>query len=315
MRRTTLFWLTASAFLLSATSAFAQPPPESGGAAGGWGATTPSDPESGSSSGNPFTGPDAPEEPEAPPGQRGSGGESAAPAPAPAPPAEDDHVFAVGKIGLSFFGVDEVRLSPNPPPDAEGPGGFLFNLSEPLVVRAPVVGIRYWLSESIGIDAGIGIGVRSREDVNNLAFLDGGRGAAQFDGLDGVFALRVQAGVPISLKTYPHFNFLFIPEVGFSFGQATAIDADNPAQDIDFQNIGFDFNARVGGEIQFGFWGLPNLSLQATIGLGFAYQQLSATDSQAADSRLAVDVETTEWSLQTIANDIFNGTIRVLYYF
>ena len=204
-----------------------------------------------------------------------------------------------------------MRLTPNAPLAPGAPSGTLTDVSDPATVSTPVVGVRYWFSESLGIDLGLGFGFFTREDVNNL--LPGG--GAQYDGLDGVFALRFQAGLPISLKTYQHFNFLLIPELGFSYGQGTAFSAMSADQDVDFQNIGFDFNARVGGEIQFGFWGLPNLALQATVGLGFQYRQTTAADSRDPGDPFAVDLETTEVSLQTTANDIFNGTIRVLYYF
>ncbi|MEO0322937.1 MAG: hypothetical protein AAF447_08260 [Myxococcota bacterium] len=313
--RTTLSWLIAAALLFSAPSAFAQTDPEAG--SGSWGGSTPTDPEAGAQtgSGNPFVEPDAPEEPEAPPGQRAPAAQAAPVAAAPAAPAEHDHVFSVGKIGLTFFGVDSIRLTPNAPL-VPGSGTPLTDVSDGAVVRAPVVGVRYWFSESLGLDIGLGIGFRSRDDVNNLfRAADGSVFSDTYDGLDGVFGLAFHAGLPFSLKTYPHFNLLFIPEIGFTYAQATAVAFGPSVNDVDFASIGFQVDARFGGEVSFGFWGLPNLALQATVGIGFAYSQQTAADQRDLGDAGAVDLETTEFGVQTTANDIFNGTIRVLYYF
>ncbi|MEO6418010.1 MAG: hypothetical protein ABIP39_01285, partial [Polyangiaceae bacterium] len=78
----------------------------------------------------------------------------------PAPEAEPetggtDHDSLVGHFGVGYFGVSQLPIAAALPGGMGGGGLGRDN------VNAPVIGIRYWMSKMIGIDAGIGFGLTS----------------------------------------------------------------------------------------------------------------------------------------------------------
>jgi hypothetical protein len=73
----------------------------------------------------------------------------------------------------------------------------------------------------------------------------------------------------------------------------------------------------VGGEIQFGFIGVPQLSLIGSVGLRFEYDKLTS-EAIPATGAFTVHSNTTAWSLSTTVNDtpwgIFTTNVGALYY-
>lgn len=225
---------------------------------------------------------------EQPPSEEGSSGET-----------DHDQVGA----GLSFFGVNRIDVTP---------GGSPFQLNIPMAT----VGARIWFG-SVGLDLGLGLGTTTQKTYNNCPEPSCTDPRVRTGGIDGAFALGLHVGVPIAAAVSQHATFLIIPEVGFAYGKATFFSPAAAEQDIDASGLQFDVGVRVGGELHFGAIGLPNLSLQLTVGLGFRYLSNSAANSvpvEATDAPL-VDFEDSEISIRTIANDLANGTIRVNYYF
>ena len=68
---------------------------------------------------------------------------------APAKKVEEDevsdHEKVVGHIGVGYLGLTTLPLAPG--------NGI------PATVSAPVIGVRYWLAEKIGLDLGLGFGL------------------------------------------------------------------------------------------------------------------------------------------------------------
>jgi hypothetical protein len=131
-------------------------------------------------------------------------------------------------------------------------------------VKAPVVGVRYWLGEKIGLDIGLGFGIASssQEQVagNNTNSQD----------RPGTFAMAFHGGVPLVLAHHKHYKFLLVPELNIGFATSTETPPPNaPVGTGDITRTGFhlDLGARIGSEIHFGFIGIPQLSLQATVGV------------------------------------------------
>lgn len=167
-------------------------------------------------------------------------------------------------------------------------------------VNAPIIGGRYWLTERMGIDAGIG-------------FSTGGQtvtvGDVETDTPDP-FALALRVGVPFALLDTRHFVFEVIPEATFGFSSNT-IEA--PMADFDVGSTHFDLGARAGAEIHFGFLDIPQLALQAGVGLRFAHDSGSVDQGDDevgsfSSARIGTTVEGNPW-------DIFVGNIAALYYF
>ncbi|CAN5748617.1 hypothetical protein BH09MYX1_BH09MYX1_20820 [soil metagenome] len=211
-------------------------------------------------------------------------------------PTASDHDKMVGHLAVGYLGLTQV-------PIANNTGSGIDNIA------APVIGMRYWLNKSIGIDAGLGLGVSS----SSTTVAAGGVSTTADAPTRVAFALH--GGLPIALASGKHYTFELIPELNIAFATATL---KNPAAgggpDTGLTGIRFDVGARIGGEIQFGFIGIPELALQASIGLGLRYVGAKAA---VADGSASGSV--TQLGLGTAVLDapwaIFTNTISALYYF
>lgn len=196
-------------------------------------------------------------------------------APATADGAGNDHDGVVGHFAVGYFGISQLPVGGN------GSSAF---------VNAPVIGARYWLSPKLGIDAGIGFGYQSISAEGNT------------------WGLAVHAGLPLALATSHHFTFELTPEatLGFSGGSTEAAAG---APSVSLSGFRLDLGAKIGCELQFGFIGIPQLSLQANVGV---YLQQEAWGEGAAASitqtTLSTSVGSDPWA-------IFTDTVSALYYF
>lgn len=221
-------------------------------------------------------------------------------------PADDgtDHSKVVGHFGVGYFGI---TAQPIGDVTAAGTGaGATVGLAR-ATVQVPVIGARYWLNERIGIDGGVGFNFFSSGGSSKT----GGTETSQ-DG-PAVIAFALHAGVPIAFATGKHYKFLAIPEL--NFGYATRTQETPNVPDIHFSGIRFDVGARVGTEIQFGFIGIPELALQASVGLNFRHRVYHATvDSNpeqsfsATNTDFGTTVQSDPWA-------IFTNNIAAIYYF
>ena len=130
--------------------------------------------------------------------------------------------------------------------------------------------------------------------------------------------IGLHAGVPLALAYTKHFTFELVPELTFGYASSTIkanIVAGQPASpDISQSGLRFDLGGRVGGELHFGFMGVPQLSLQATVGLGFRYSsvKVSLSDNSFSQSSGGPSFGT---SVQDAPWAIFTNNVSALYYF
>jgi hypothetical protein len=231
----------------------------------------------------------------------------AAPAPASSPPAPtqtgmalpgatpdavggNDHDLMVGHFGVGYMGLRSIGIN------VTGGGAVT-------TVDAPVIGARYWLDPMIGIDAGLGLNFTGRSIANN----PGGT-----TDLQGYSVFILHGGVPLALAGSKHFSFQVVPELNLGFSSSTV--AGGPA-DVDLNGFHFDLGARAGTEIQFGFIGIPELSLQAGIGLAFSYDRIKATTKTTPETSAAYHQTALGTSVGDNPWNIFTGNIAALYYF
>ena len=124
-------------------------------------------------------------------------------------------------------------------------------------------------------------------------------------------ALILHGGLPLALADSDHFTFQVVPELNFGFASNT-IDGAGADGDQVYRGLHLDLGARAGAEIQFGFIDIPQLSLQAGVGLALAYDSTSYEDDDTTD-------EWSQTSLGTGVGDnpwnIFTANIAALYYF
>ena len=200
-----------------------------------------------------------------------------------------DHGLVVRHFGIGYMGRRTMNINPT---------------GAPATVDAPIIGVRYWLDPLIGIDVGLG-----------LLFSGGSTkvGDTSTD-LQGYTVFMLHGGVPLALAGSKHFSFQVIPELNFGIASSKTAPAAPGAQPSDLSGIHFDVGARAGGEIQFGFIGIPELSLQAGVGLALSYDRSKITPPGAG---AATSVHTTSLGTSVGNNpwNIFTSNIAALYYF
>jgi hypothetical protein len=243
-----------------------------------------------------------------------------APTSAPAAPAtpteapteeQPDHDRFVHHIGVTYFDITALPIA-----NIVQTGGTMAPMVAPgqitsSTVSAPVVGVRYWLTRMIGFDAGIGLGYSggSQEAVNS--------GNDQSVDKTSSFGFAFHGGVPIAFAHGKHYSFLVIP--GFTIGATTGTFKPQApggmgmaAPEQDLSGFLFDIGARIGAEVHFGFIGIPELALQATVGLSFrrsVYKWKSDVNSASDGTNgLATTVDPDPWA-------IFKDAISATYYF
>jgi hypothetical protein len=218
---------------------------------------------------------------------------------APAEKAADgisDHDKFVGKFAIAYLGFSRLPLA-----NENGGQGSL---------DTPVIGARYWMSEKIGIDAGLGFGTTfggSSDKRNNTETTKSDPAA---------LGLAVHGGVPIVLGHQKHYKLLVIPELNFGFTTRT-VEETNQAK-VHLGGWRLDVGARAGAEIHFGFIGVPQLSLQGTVGLAFQHQTWSRTQEafgNQTESSQSVSTNGIGTSVQSDPWALFTNNISALYYF
>jgi hypothetical protein len=209
--------------------------------------------------------------------------------PEPAPSGGSDHEAMVGSVGIGYFGMESVPIGSAAQPQRNS-------------VPAWTLGIRYWVSSLLGIDAGLGFGLVSRTD-------DAGNGNGPTgDGTD--FGFTLHGGVPLALAYSRHFVLELIPELNFGVSTGSYTD---PALggDVDLSGILFEFGGRIGAEVHFGFIDVPQLALQGTLGLHFRYESRSVSAGGADATRelilFGTPVGTHPW-------EFFSTSIGIVYY-
>jgi hypothetical protein len=166
-------------------------------------------------------------------------------------------------------------------------------------LTVPAIGIRYWTSPTVGVDVAFGIGYAGGST-------DAGGVSTDKDSVTGFI---VQGGVPIALSTHRHVSFQIMPLVSVAHG-STTIGTGTTATDLSGTRL--DVGARIGFEVFFGFIGIPELALSATVGVQIEYlkntQSVGGIDASDTTYALTTTVQNNPW-------DIFAGGVAARYYF
>ena len=244
--------------------------------------------------------------------------------------ADSDHAQYVGAFAIGYLGASEIPFVQNA---AVVPGQVITMNATATTLNAPVIGMRYWLSDLLGLD--VGIGLRSYGGTITRHFADMTNTVEQDVDEKKVngFGMLIHAGVPLALHAEKHWTFEVIPELNVGFSSGTIQDPNKGAyvppgstpiytNDIKLSGLRFDVGARAGTELHFGFIGVPNLSLQATVGLYFRYDKIKAKgggnpDPNASTPDTAYQESTVTWgtSVQDAPWSIFTKNVSALYYF
>ncbi len=256
---------------------------------------------------------------------------------------DSDHERFVGSFAVGYMGASLVPIATNATL-SQLQGNVNTMTAEAATVYAPVIGVRYWLNSGMGIDVGIGFrnfsGSITRHVADFTTATQQAPAPVEKDyAVDKVnqMGFLLHAGVPIALATEKHYVFEVIPEanVGFSSGTikeqpytaASSTVAPTTLSDINLSGFRLDVGARVGSEIHFGFIGIPQLALQATVGAYFSYEKFKAdggshppnnppdpagalpnTSYSSSSSTISTSVNNDPWA-------IFTNNVSALYYF
>lgn len=214
------------------------------------------------------------------------------------PAGDTDHSRAVGHVGITWFGIQSLDLGV--------PGGAT------LTASAPAVGVRYWLSRGLGLDLGLGFGFSTGGGTIDMPTVTTDISTPSW------FALTLHAGLPVAFYEGKHYTFLFIPELDFALGSGTIYGA-TPDADENVGAIRFALGGRIGSEIHFGFIGIPELSLQATVGLSLSFSSTSL-ENDLGNPQGSTITSAHTLALGTTNNgnekpwDILVGGLRATYY-
>ncbi len=200
-----------------------------------------------------------------------------------------DHASVVGHWGVGYLGISSLPI---------GAGCCDTNgLPQLGTISAPVIGVRYWFRDTLGVDAGLGLGIAT--------------GTAQ----PSAYGFAFHAGLPIALAQSRHAAFEVTPEatVGFTTGTIPVLAGGVSAAGGSVGGLLLRAGARIGAEVHFGFIGLPELALQATVGLYWR------TETYHFDQNGGVPISASSTLITTSVNDnpwgIFTDSIAALYYF
>jgi hypothetical protein len=220
-------------------------------------------------------------------------GASTAVRPAAAPAAVataggSDHDMWIGHLGFGWLGTTAVPVGP----------------AAANVQTTPAVGVRYWATPMVGIDVGLGLFMSSGSTSN--------QGAVTVTTDDDSFTtFLLHGGVPLALGGSNHFSFQITPELDVGFGSGTHHNAAN-MPNTDLSGFLLQVGARAGAEVYFGFIGIPQLSLDASVGLFLQ----SASGKQTLNGN-SLKHSTMLVGTSNIASpwDIFRKDIAARYYF
>lgn len=233
--------------------------------------------------------------------------------PAPAPPVDErtDHTKIVGKFGVSWLGISEIPIADaTPTGTASQPGLSPNDRVDIKTVSAPVLGVRYWLNGFLAVEPGIGFNYTGGSTKSDLAGQK-----AEVD-KKSTTAMMFHVGAPMAFASAKHLALLVIPEVniGFARSNVKSLITDNGPPDAHLSGLRIDAGARVGAEMHFGFMGMPELSLEGSVGLLYSWQRASAEVAKQQVTDTNVQLTTSSFSNPW---DIFRGigTVAARYYF
>jgi len=166
-------------------------------------------------------------------------------------------------------------------------------------LTVPALGLRYWSSPTVGVDVALGLGWTGGSSESGGVSTD----------KNSVFGIIAQGGIPLVLSAHRHVTFQVIPYLTLAYGTTSS---GTGASKIDFDGLRVDVGARAGFELFFGFIGIPELALSATLGVQFEYLRNAQSSNGVSANDTTYSISTT---VQNNPWDIFAGNVAARYYF
>jgi hypothetical protein len=217
------------------------------------------------------------------------------------PREEPDGERVAGHWGVAFFGLNQFTFGAYTPPlGAAGPN----------VVSVYTVGVRRWMAQPAGkafrnwgLDIGLGLALGGGSDTAPGVSVDA----------PSAFGIALHSGLPLAVAHSQHVTFELIPELDIVHARSQVTSVTAGGQITDYSGSVFQLGARAGLEVYFGFIGVPQLSLEATVGASVGYISLRSKPGGAAQSTAS------RWFIGTSRQNepwnIFGGNVGAIYYF
>jgi hypothetical protein len=215
----------------------------------------------------------------------------------------DDHERVIGHVGVGFFGIRSI------------PVGFTRDTAaltgtDAQTLDAPTIGVRYWMNDSFGLEAALGFAVSSGSTSTDTQ-----AGSTDSD-LPSRYAFAFHGGVPIAFMHEQHYKFLVIPEINIALGGGTDPLGSGSTDDYIYSSFLFEVGARVGAEVHFGFIGVPQLSLQGTVGANLRYATVNQNKVVGpSEEDLSISAFSVGTTVQQEPWNIFVTNVSAIYYF
>jgi hypothetical protein len=210
---------------------------------------------------------------------------------------EADGERVVGAWGAAFFGQRTFDF-----------GTFA---GGPHAVDVYTIGVRHWMPGAAGgpfkgwgVDAGLGFGWSHGKHQDSTV-----GGTPTLESSD--FGLGLHGGLPLALARTRHVTFLLVPEIDLLWASGSSESPGVPPAVIktDWSGFALDLGARAGVELHLGFVGVPELSLQGSLGAAFRYAETTRKPP-------GVELTDSAWRLGTDRPaGLVVGNVAVIYYF
>lgn len=195
-----------------------------------------------------------------------------------------NHSQFVGDFAIGLMGTGQVS--------------FVDGAGAPNVLSVPIVGARYWMESDMGIDVGLGLSMAGSSTENGDTTTD----------IPEPTVIVLHGGVPLVMADSKYWVLEVIPEMNLGYA-ANTIDGD---PDTVLRGFHLDMGARAGAELHFGFIDIPQLSLQAGVGLALSYDSFTQSVGDLDSGR-------SRWTFGTVRGpdpwDFLTSSITALYYF
>jgi hypothetical protein len=216
----------------------------------------------------------------------------------PAPREEGDGARAMGTWALVVFNTKPFEF-PNT-------GG-----AAPIPLTIYTLGLRRWTTQPLGpfrnwgFDLGVGLNYSSstitQPQTGTLTTSDG----------PSTSGFGLHAGLPLAITLHKHAVFELVPEVDVIWAKES-IPALTGNVITTYDGWSARIGARAGFEIFFGFIGLPQLAIEASLGARFSYDSVSSSVG-------AIERSTRAWGFSSMRGNepwsIFSGSVAAMYHF
>lgn len=216
--------------------------------------------------------------------------------------ADTDTDFSkiIKTIGVGYFGQFDVPLGAT----TGGRGN----------IGTQLVGVRYFFNDRIGLDIGVGLGVASGSDKT-----EGTGGTATTIDRPSTLGMSFKAGVPLVMFSSKHYSFFFEPMALFGFTGETRKPATPNTADTKHSGTRLFAGGNAGALIQFGFIGIPQLTLDATVGLGLDVQGGKTEAPTPGNPSLVTKNSFSQTAFGTLTShqpwNIFHTNVAAIYHF